>query len=169
MPWLSRLRRIGLGLCGPAGIHIEMQLCWCPGENCVYHCQAQKIFGPGNHHWKFCCRKVQTKGTNWWTQDRTKPICKVCYEARAAATSEGSGLAAADATGAEAAGPLMELQNTVSEIGDNYCSVGWVTANFVSKGERDVAIANLQGQIEVLRSTVKDLQAWVEADRPARA
>ena len=93
----------------------------------------------------------------------------MCYKARAAARCEGDGLAAADATGAEAAGPLMELQNTVSEIGDNYCSVGWMTANFVSKGEHDVAIANLQGQIEVLRSTVKDLQAWVEADRPARA
>jgi len=144
--------------------------CWCQGDNCVYNCQARKVYGPRNHVWKFCCRKVQTKGSNLWTQEESlTPICKVCYEASDAARAQASGAPAADATPARAPDRLIHLQNTVSEISDNYVTVEWVNANYVSKREHDAAIANLQNQIELLQSTVKDLNAWVqEVGRPPR-
>ncbi len=167
---------------------VKGPFCWCQGDNCVHNCQARKAYGPGNHVWKFCCRKVQTKGSNWWTQEQSlTPICKVCYEASDAARAQASGAPAADATPVRAPyrapgwgtrlglstestpDRLIRLQKTVSEISDNYVTVEWVNANYVSKREHDAAIANLQNQIELLQSTVKDLNAWVqEVGRPPR-
>ncbi len=144
--------------------------CWCQGDHCVYSCQARKVYGPGNHLWKFCCRKVQTKGSNWWTQEESlTPICKVCYEASDAARAQASSAPAGFATPARAPDGLIHLQNTISEISDNYVTVEWVNANYVSKREHDAAIAKLQNQIELLQSTVKDLNAWVQGvGRPPR-